>query len=67
MQFKPFISVSPKVEPLKQFLSPRCQLSTVLDAYTLITGKLSMASVVAKDLILMHQRLIPIQKPSLIS
>ena len=56
-----------KVEPWKQFLSPRCQLSTVLDAYTLITGKLSMTSVVAKDLILMHQRLIPIQKSSLIS
>ena len=59
--------MSAKNDHWTRFLSPRAQLSTVLDAFTLITGKLSLSSELAQDLIQNHQHLKPIQKVTIIS
>ena len=50
-----------------RFLSPRAQLSTILDAFTLITGKLSLGSNLTQDLISNHQRMKPLEKTTLIA
>jgi hypothetical protein len=62
-----FLSASVKNDYWTRFLSPRAQLSSVLDAFTLITGKLSLSSELAQDLIQNHQHLKPIQKVTVIS
>ncbi len=49
------------------FLSLRSQLSNILDAFTLITGKLCLTSDLSQDLILNHQRQKPMEKTSLLS
>ena len=50
-----------------RFLSPRAQLSTILDAFTLVTGKLSLTSDLTQDLIFNHQRMKPIEKITIIA
>ena len=49
------------------FLSLRSQLSNILDAFTLITGKLCLTSDLSQDLILSHQRKKPMEKTTLLS
>ncbi len=49
------------------FLSLRSQLSNILDAFTLITGKLCLTSDLSQDLILNHQRQKPMEKTTLLS
>ncbi len=54
-------------DPSMVFLSLRSQLSTILDAFTLITGRLNLNSSLGQELILNHQRQRPMQKSTLIS
>jgi len=56
-----------KPESEDHFLSLRSQLSTILDAFTLITGQLSLTSELAQDLILNHQRQKSMEKTTLLS
>ena len=50
-----------------RFLSQTSQLSTVLDAFTIISGKLSMDSKPAQDFILSHQYQKPMEKSTLMT
>ncbi len=49
------------------FLSLRSQLSNILDAFTLITGKLCLTSDLSQDLIMNHQRQKSMQKTTLLT
>ena len=49
------------------FLSLRSQLSSILDAFTIISGKLSLDSNLAEDFILNHQRQKSLEKTTLMS
>jgi hypothetical protein len=81
-QHQPFVQVQPesnlpfnldnyhdhrREDPSMVFLSLRSQLSTILDAFTLITGRLNLNSSLGQELILNHQRQRPMQKSTLIS
>ena len=55
------------IDYLPTFLSHRSQLSSILDAFTLISGKASLKSDLSKDLILSHQRQKPMDKSILMS
>ena len=54
------------VDKSSEFLSLHFQLSSILDAFTLTSGKLNATSKSAHSLVLIHQRKRPMEKSSLI-
>ena len=61
------LSIYPTNGLSSKFLSLRSQLSSILDAFTIISGKLSIESQLAEEFVLNHQRQKPLEKTTLMS